>query len=153
MNASMTETERVRRNTAPKVNARIDRQIAETVYQFVGQPASEITRRIDEIEREWDIERVLETNASALALTGVGLAAAFTKRWLMLPAIVLSFLFMHGTQGWCSPVPLFRRLGVRTRIEIERERFALKFLRGDFNEIIRDGAQLSSDALLSALRR
>jgi hypothetical protein len=153
MNASMTETERVRRNTAPKVNARIDRQIAETVYQFVGQSASEITRRIDEIEREWDIERVLETNASALALTGVGLAAASTKRWLMLPAIVLSFLFMHGTQGWCPPVPLFRRLGVRTRSEIERERFALKFLRGDFNEIIRDGTQVSSDALLAALRR
>jgi hypothetical protein len=153
MNASMTETERVRRNTAPKVNARIDRQIAETVYQFVGQSASEITRRIDEIEREWDIERVLETNASALALTGVGLAAASTKRWLMLPAIVLGFLFMHGTQGWCPPVPLFRRLGVRTRSEIERERFALKFLRGDFNEIIRDGTQVSSDALLAALRR
>jgi hypothetical protein len=153
MNALRTETERVRRNTAPKVNARIDRRIAETVYSFAGQPASEITRRIDEIEREWDIERVLETNASALALTGVGLAAAFTKRWLALPAIVLSFLFMHGTQGWCPPVPMFRRLGVRTRSEIERERFALKFLRGDFNEIIRDGAQVSSDALLAAFRR
>ena len=147
------ENDRVRQNTAPKVNARIDRQITETVYRYAGEPASEITRRIDEIEREWDMERVLETNASALALTGVGLAAAFTKRWLALPGIVLSFLFLHGTQGWCPPVPLFRRLGVRTRSEIERERFALKFLRGDFNEVIRDGAQVSSDALLTALRR
>ena len=71
---ALRETDRVRRNTSPKVNARVDREIAETVYRYAGQPASEITRRIDEIEREWDIERWLETNASALALAGVGLS-------------------------------------------------------------------------------
>jgi hypothetical protein len=152
MNASTWEAERVRRNTAPEVNTRIDQKIAETVHRFAGRPVEEITRRIDEIEREWDIERVLETNASALALAGIGLAVACTKRWLALSGTVLGFLFLHGTQGWCPPVPLFRRMGVRTRSEIERERFALKFLRGDFNEIIRDGAQVSSDKLLAALK-
>jgi hypothetical protein len=32
-------------------------------------------------------------------------------------------------------VPIFRRLGVRTRDEINREKYALKALRGDFDEI------------------
>ena len=151
MNAT-TETDRVRRNTAPEVNARIDFKIAETVHRYAGRPASEITRRIEEIEREWDIERLLETNASALALAGV-LFSSVNRRWLVLSGAVLTFLFAHGTQGWCPPVPLFRRLGVRTRGEIDRERFALKFLRGDFNDIISDGTQVSSARLLEALRR
>jgi hypothetical protein len=33
------------------------------------------------------------------------------------------------------PIPLFRRLGVRTAREIERERYAIKALRGDFDDI------------------
>lgn len=153
MNAPAMELERVRRNTSPEVNARIDRQIADTVHRYAGEPASVITARIEEIEREWDIERTLETNAATLALSGVALAAMFSKKWLALSGTVLGFLLQHGVQGWCPPVPLFRRLGVRTRSEIERERFALKFLRGDFNEIIRDGSPASSDQLLAALMR
>src|SRR5688500_383967 len=153
MNASTWETERVRRHTSPAVNMKIDEQIAATVRRYAGGPASEISRRIEEIEREWDIERVLETNASSLALTGVVLAAKFSTRWLALSGAVLGFLFLHGTQGWCPPVPLLRRFGVRTCSEIQRERFALKFLRGDFNDVVRDGPQMSSDQLLAALRR
>jgi len=153
MNASTLETERVRRHTTPAVNAEIDEQIAETVRRFAGEPASVISQRIEEIEREWDIERVLQTNASSLALTGVVLAAKFTPRWLVLSGTVLGFLFLHGLQGWCPPLPLLRRMGVRTCHEIQRERFALKFLRGDFNDVIRDGSQASSDQLLAALQR
>jgi hypothetical protein len=40
-------------------------------------------------------------------------------------------------QGWCPPVPLFRPFGVRTRQEIDAERFALKPLRGDLDEFCR----------------
>jgi hypothetical protein len=36
-------------------------------------------------------------------------------------------------------VPLLRRLGIRTRGEIDRERYALKALAGDFEGIARDG--------------
>jgi len=32
----------------------------------------------------------------------------------------------HGLQGWCPPLPLLRRLGIRTRGEIDREKYALK---------------------------
>ena len=39
---------------------------------------------------------------------------------------------LDNLQGWGPPVPLFRRLGFRTRAEIARERYALKGIRGDF---------------------
>ena len=81
------------------------------------------------------MERLLETNASAIAFTGLVLGLTQSKKWLIVPGIVLPFLFQHAVQGWCPPVPVFRRLGVRTREEIDRERYALKVLRGDFERV------------------
>lgn len=140
--------DRVRANTSDEVNARLDREMRERVEAFAARGAAEITRRIEELDREWDMERLLETNASALAGLGVGLAAATgSRKWLILPGVVLSFLFQHAVQGWCPPVPVFRRLGVRTRKEIDREKYALKALRGDFGESSSDASSAADRAL------
>jgi hypothetical protein len=145
------EADRVRANTSDEVNARIDREIEERVRDYAARGPEEITRRIAELDREWDMERLLETNASALAGAGVGLAALTgSRKWLVLPGVVLTFLFQHAVQGWCPPVPVFRRLGVRTRGEIDRERYALKALRGDFRGVggeVGDGAARAAGAL------
>src|SRR5205823_697834 len=89
-------------------------------------------RRLAELDREWDIERTLEANAATVCLAGLALGATVDKRLFVLPAAVAGFLLQHAVQGWCPPVPLFRRLGVRTQSEIDEERYALKALRGDF---------------------
>lgn len=83
---------------------------------------------MQELDEEWDVERVLEVNASTLALTGLALGVTVNKRWLAMPAVVLLFLFQHGVQGWCPPLPILRRLGIRSRGEIDREKYALKEL-------------------------
>lgn len=132
------EHDRVRRNTSPKVLDRLDKNVSDSVRFYATQPAEAIRQRIHKLEQEWDVERVLETNASTLALVGVVLAATVDRRWLLLSAGVLGFLFMHGVQGWCPPLPLLRRLGVRTQTEIDREKFALKVLRGDLDHVISD---------------
>lgn len=130
----MKSTDRVRENTAEEINRRIDREIDIRVRGYAEKTAEEITKRIEELEREWDIERLLETNASALAFTGLVLGVTRSRKWLLVPGIVLPFLFQHAIQGWCPPIPLLRRMGVRTREEIDREKYALKVLRGDFNK-------------------
>lgn len=107
-------------------------------------------RRIRNLEGEWDLERVLETNASALALTGVVLGAFVDKRWLWLSGAVATFLLQHAVQGWCPPVPLFRRFGIRTRGEIDTEKYALKAMRGDFDRV--DEADGSRQRAARALR-
>src|SRR5258705_3327903 len=81
------------------------------------------------------MERYLDTNAAALALTGAFLVVTISRKWLLLSAAVGGFLLKHAVSGWCPPVPLLRRLGVRTRSELDREKFALKALRGDFKNI------------------
>ncbi len=135
------ETNRVRRHTTPESLARIDASIEENIRFYATQPEHVISRRIDELEREWSIERWLEANASSLALTTLFLGT-FRKKWLVLTGGILSFLLLHAVEGWCPPLPLLRRLGIRTRGEIDREKFALKFLRGDFRSIPSDPEEL-----------
>ena len=130
----METADRVRANTSKEINRQLDRELEARVKAFEQRSQAEITQRIDELDREWDMERLLETNASAIAFAGLALAVTHSKKWLIVPGIVLPFLFQHAVQGWCPPVPLFRRLGVRTREEIDREKYALKVLRGDFEK-------------------
>lgn len=124
--------DRVQAHTAREVNEGIEREAKLRVVHAATQPTSAISRRIDELDDEWDMERWLETNASALALTGTILGLLVNKKFFVIPCLVLPFLFQHAVQGWSPPVPLFRRKGIRTRHEIDAEKYALKALRGDF---------------------
>jgi len=135
---SPTEGDRVRANTAAEVNRRVDEQIERNIRHYSGQTKEEIYRRIQDLDQEWDIERVLETMASSLSLSGIVLGATVDRKWFLVPTIVLSFLLMHAIQGWCPPLPILRSLGIRTREEIDRERYALKALAGDFAGISKD---------------
>ncbi len=123
--------DRVPANTAESINQRLEREMLGRVQSYAAR-RDQIAARIGELESEWDIERVIEANASVLAFIGVALGFFAHPYWLALPALVTMFLFQHAVQGWCPPVPILRRLGFRTVYEIERERQALKAIRGDF---------------------
>ena len=60
--------------------------------------------------------------------------------------VVAAFLLQHALQGWCPPLPLLRRMGMRTSAEIHEEIIALRILRGDFLERV----QYPERALASA---
>jgi hypothetical protein len=137
MSAATTEFDRVRANTRPEINQKIDSQIEERIRFYATQPRDVISARIEELDQEKDIERYLERNAAAIALGGIVLGLV-RKKWLLLSATVMGFLLQHATQGWCPPVPLLRRMGIRTRREIDREKYALKILRGDFQAMPSD---------------
>ena len=127
-------TERVTAHTAEEVNQRLQREIMVRLSYFADH-LDEIEARLDELDHEWDIERAIEANASSLAFVGLVLGTTVSRRWLLLPALVTAFLFQHAIQGWCPPVPVLRRLGFRTVSEIDRERYALKAMRGDFADV------------------
>ena len=145
---------RVPQQTPGDVNARIEHEMRARVARFRNASPAVISQRLAELEREWDIERVLEANAATVALLGLTLGAAHDRRWFMLPALVGGFLLQHAVQGWCPPRGIFRRMGIRTQREIDEERFALKVLRGDFRHVDSDDAHLAStDAVLRSVRR
>jgi len=127
-------SDRVREHTHPEVNRRIDKDTMGRVQDHASVDDDTIERHLETLDEEWDVERLLMTNASILALSGLALGTFVNRRWLVLPGVVLPFLLQHAVQGWCPPLPVLRRtLGIRTRKEIDREKFALKALRGDFD--------------------
>lgn len=149
-------TTRVQDNTDEAMNERIRQQPERNVLYFSGKGGSEIDRRLEELDREWDVERLLETNAASLALLGLGLGVFVDRRFFMLPAIVTGFLLQHALQGWCPPIPVFRRMGIRTASEIDVERYALKVVRGDFVNLANKNGELGEGeigAIVEAVTR
>jgi len=127
--------DRVPQQTAEHVNERIRRQTEERVRRCAAEGQAAIDRRLAELDREWDIERTLEANAATASLVGLTLGATVDRKWFIFPAVVAGFLLQHAVQGWCPPLPVFRRCGFRTASEIDYERYALKALRGDFRHL------------------
>jgi hypothetical protein len=127
--------DRVRQNTPPNVNNRIDQAMMKRVWDYAKKSREEISIRITELDREWDLERVLETGAAGLSLSGVFLSIFKGRGWLLLPAGVLASLLQHSLTRRSLPVQLVRAAGVRTRREIEAEKTALRMLRGDFDKL------------------
>jgi len=125
------QADRVRRHTAAEVLRRIDDLTVASLSRCAETPAA-IDTRLAELDREWDTDRALETEAATMGLIGLALGAFVRKQLLVLPAVVASAVLVQATTGRYPLMPLFRRLGFRTAREIARERYALKALRGDF---------------------
>ena len=118
--------ERVPLSTAQDVNDQIREQTNANIRHYTQAPGETIQRRLEQLDQEWDVERTLEANAATVVLVGMGLGAFVNRRFFAIPALVGGFLLQHAVQGWCPPLPILRRRGVRTVWEIERERSALK---------------------------
>ncbi len=93
-----TTRSRVPAHSPGDANERIRREMS-TSLQYFSEHKAEISARIRDLDREWDIERAIEANASVLALAGVALAAGHDRRWLALPAVVTGFLLQHAIQA------------------------------------------------------
>ncbi|BFN29335.1 hypothetical protein PSCT_01319 [Pseudomonas sp. SCT] len=119
---------RVPAHTAEHVNQQIRRRTERSV-EYYRQHPQQIGRRLRELEREWDIERTLEANAATLVVAGAVLGLTVDRKFLGIPLVVGGFLLQHALQGWCPPLPVFRRLGLRTAAEIQAERSALEAIR------------------------
>jgi hypothetical protein len=145
--------ERVPDQTAEEVNRQIRKELEARLWFYAYHP-EQIDDRLRELDEEWDIERTLESNAATLALTGTIFGLVVSRKFLILPAIVSTFLLQHAIQGWCPPLPFFRRMGIRTMPEIEAERYALKVLRGDFQNVApqHEGGEQTAERTRSILQ-
>jgi hypothetical protein len=145
-----SSVERVPRHSPRSANSAIWRRTEERLHFYSRRP-ERVEARLLALDREWDIERLLEANAAALATLGAVLGLLLHRRFALVSIVVGAFLLQHAIQGWCPPVEVLRRLGVRTPQEIEAERYALKALRGDFQAIPR--GPMAVEAALRAVGR
>ncbi len=117
----MEQFDRIRSLTPRKINQKIDTQTANKIQHVISSGKQAVESRLAELNKEWDIDRVLMLNFSVLVFLQL-LAARKDKKWLWGPLIQTPFLFMHATLGWCPPSLWFRPMGFRTRQEISSER-------------------------------
>ena len=130
-----TEADRVRRYTSPEILQKIDEQIERNVSFYATQPDEVIAERIRELQQEWSINRCLQAKVAVMGVLGGLLGFALSKKWALLTIGGFGFLLFHGLRGWDPRIAPLRRLGLRTRSEIDRELYALKAARGDFKNL------------------
>tara|TARA_R110000787_G_scaffold206039_1_gene316267 strand:+ start:1686 stop:2162 length:477 start_codon:yes stop_codon:yes gene_type:complete len=151
-NNMFSETaKRVAAHTQPDINLRIEQQTRASIEFYREQSIDVISQRLQQLDEEWDTERVLQTNFSLFSSLGVLLTARVHRRWAWLALGVPTFMVQHALQGWCPPLAVLRRMGVRTAREIDEERFALKAIRGDFDDLPKVVEE--ADALLAAVQK
>lgn len=131
--SELLQGDKVRAKTPPEINQAIDIEIATMIRFYEGKTDYEISKRIEKLDNEWDIERCIEGRAAIISLIGVIFGLKKSKKWLILSILALTFLLQYAIQGWCPPVALLRRFGIRTRQEIYLEKYALQVLCRDFH--------------------
>lgn len=128
-----TTTQRVACHTHKIINEQIRNSTLCSLKSYADCSDKALSDRITKLNAEWDIERFLEANAATIVILSsiLGIKRSHCL-WFLLPGTVGFFLLQHALQGWCPPLPVMRKLGIRTGLEIENEKTVLKFLRGDF---------------------
>lgn len=115
--------DRVRNHSPRSFNKEIDKQTDLIIKSTLERGSFAIRERLLQLDREWDIDRVLDVFFSTTLTAQLVLAFKRKKpRDLLGPLIQSAFFLMHATYGWCPAVTLLRKMGVRTRFEIQAER-------------------------------
>lgn len=126
--------DRVRSHTSRKSLARIDHETKLSLDRHARGSLLAMLRRLAELDREWDLDRALMTTFAGTGGASAALSLWEASRrgrpgvWTAIFGAQLAFLVLHTVRGWCPPVAVLRRLGFRTRQEIEAERTALEQL-------------------------
>lgn len=127
--------DRIREHSSEVVNRRIDQVTQNETSTSIRDGRDGVIKRVVELEHEWDIDRALMLNFAMVGGLAFGLGLwRYAKGPLLGPrrkglfyllGTQLGFLALHAVAGWCPPAVLFRRLGFRSRPEIETERLQL----------------------------
>ena len=144
--------------TTEQVDEGIRRRTETNVARYAADGPEAIDRRLRELDREWDDERAWECTAAAATLIGTVMATGRRRKWWsLLPLVAGGVLLRHAITGWHPKLPLFRAVGFRPPAEIDRERYALKTIRGDFTDLPHVASELEDRTgigrILEAVRR
>jgi hypothetical protein len=146
------DPDRVRRLTFKRDQDRIDERTLDALRVSSNQGVIGLTHRLEELDREWPVDRALMIGAGGAVWLGLILGSTVKRRLYILSAMAGGLLFVYSLFGWVPPVLLLRRLGFRTRGEIDSERMALKALRGDFESLAESQMDFYGDRVDLAMK-
>ncbi|XXF76055.1 hypothetical protein P2318_23750 [Myxococcaceae bacterium GXIMD 01537] len=133
----------VRSHTPAPLNRRIDDKVEACVRSMAQRDRAEMSRYLEKLDREWDLNRAVSVGAAGAAMAALLVAGREGHTLRGIAAVAAGLLLQHGLMGWGPLAELVRALGVRTRREIDLEKFAIKALRGDFERVPKEGGPLA----------
>jgi len=86
----------------------------------------EIRELNDRLDREWDVDRRLRLLVGGGVLVGL-LLGRWNPRWRVLSVVMAGMALADALTGRSGLRALLRRVGARTRQEVERERYTTLF--------------------------
>ncbi len=122
--------DRLREHTSDHVLRRLDDRTQDALDR-VGDSEPAIRARLADLDREWDVDRTVLLSSAIVGTISAGMTMRSLLRhgriggWGAFFWMQMSFLAHHAIRGWCPPMPVFRRLGLRSQQEICAEREAL----------------------------
>jgi hypothetical protein len=93
--------------------------------QRLTDAAANTAGLLHRLESEIAQEQALQFGAAAIGFIGAILGLAVSSAFVLLPAFAIATLGQYLLQGWCPPLALLARLGLRSSAEIDSERYAL----------------------------
>ncbi len=92
-----------------------------------------IDDRLRQLEKETSVEQIFELHDAANVTAGVLLSLITgNKKWLILPILIAAVQSVQALKKVRLGTVLLRNYGFRSKDEIDKEKYALKALRGDF---------------------
>lgn len=73
--------DRVRAHSDQQQNQHSDAQTQQCLERYATAERDAISRHLEELDREWDVERYLQMNAGLVSLSGVVLGALVDRRF------------------------------------------------------------------------
>lgn len=151
----MATQDKVRMHTPSVLNRQLDAEAEHRIAAFLegGNNPAACQARITQLNREWEMERVLSLGVGAASVAAMLACRGLGRSMWFVPVVGGAMLVQQALTGGSLWVPLLRRMGFRTRQEIELEKYALKSLRGDFRRIPVEGGPLArANAAMVAAR-
>jgi hypothetical protein len=119
------QNDRIRKHSSSRMNEKIDKNIYESVRQYLKADRQLILDRLRDLDREWDIDRAIVANLSVISIAGLTAGVLLSRKWLYLTMSQIPLLLWHSVALWSPPSMVMRQLGFRSRLEIEIEKRAL----------------------------
>lgn len=122
---------KTKENSQQKINSCILSNVADAAHMST----KEIEEHIKKLDVEWDIDKYREASDATVILLSTVLGYKVCKKWFLLSALTACCMLQHATLNWSPSMPILRKMGIRTKDEILREKkYFTKILNNNDNE-------------------
>jgi hypothetical protein len=134
-------------------------RVRENVRYFTSLGPDAVSDRLRELDAEWGQERALTTVLTGLSAFGLVMGLFGSRTLRLLTWMATPLLFAYSIGKWAPSSGPKAWHGLRTRKEIEEEKYAFKAWRGDFlgigegEEEASAGNSRKADRVLEAVKR